>query len=143
MAGQAILLGALILLPGRDDWPTPTWLQTVASILFFGGLILVALAALRLGSALTPTPVPTAHGELATGGFYRFVRHPIYTGVLTLVAGMTLRSGSWIHLAVAIATLVFFDQKAAWEETQLRGRYDGYDAYAAATPKFFPRPKRR
>ena len=143
VAGQAVLLGALILIPGRDDWPTPSWLLIVASILFFGGLILVAVAALRLGSALTPTPVPTAHGELATGGFYRFVRHPIYTGVLTLVAGMTLRSSSWLHLVIALVTLVFFDRKAAWEETQLSERYPGYDDYAATTPKFFPRPGQR
>ncbi len=140
VAGQAILLGALILLPSRDDWPTPGWLETIASIVFFAGLATIGLAALRLGTALTPTPVPNQRGTLSTTGFYRYVRHPIYTGVLAVVAGMTLRSGSWIHLAIAAATVVFFDRKATWEEQQLTERFPDYPAYAATTPKFVPRP---
>lgn len=142
VGGQAVLLGALILLPGRDDWPTPGWVEALAAVLFFGGLALIGLAAFGLGTALTPTPVPTQHGTLTTGGFYRYVRHPIYTGVLSVVAGMTLRSGSWIHVAVAILTVGFFDRKAAWEEQQLVEHYPGYPAYAAMTPKFVPQPWR-
>ena len=143
VAGQAVILGALILLPGSDAWPRPDVLLALAGILFFGGLALIAVAALRLGSALTPTPVPSERGQLATGGLYRFVRHPIYTGVLTTVAGMTLRSGSWLHLGVAAASIVFFDRKAAWEEGALHEHYPDYAAYAARTPRFFPRPWQR
>lgn len=142
VGGQALLLGALILIPGRNDWTLPAWLAAVAGVIFFGGLALVAVAALGLGSALTPTPVPTRSGSLTTTGLYRYVRHPIYTGVLAVVAGMTMRSGSWIHLGIALATLIFFDRKSAWEEAQLRDRYPGYAAYAATTPKFMFRPRR-
>ncbi len=142
VGGQAVLLGALIILPGRDDWATPGWLVGIAGLAFFGGLAIVGLAALGLGTSLTPTPVPTQNGSLKTGGFYRYVRHPIYTGVLAVVAGMTLRSGSWIHLALAAITIVFFDRKAAWEEAQLTERFPDYPAYAATTPKFVPQPWR-
>lgn len=138
VAGQAVLLGLLILLPGGDGWGRPRWLLAVAGVLFFGGLALVAVAALRLGAGLTPTPVPTQAGQLTTSGLYRFVRHPIYTGVLLTAAGMVMRSGSWLQLGVGVALLVFFDRKAAWEEQQLRDRYPGYADYAAKTPKFFP-----
>lgn len=143
VGGQAILLGCLILLPGRDDWPTPSWLQSLAAVLFFAGLGLIVLASLGLGRGLTPTPVPSERGALTTGGFYRYVRHPIYTGVLAVVAGMTLRSGSWIVLAIAVLTVAFFDRKAAWEEQQLTAHYTDYPAYAAATPRFIPRPWQR
>lgn len=142
VAGQVVLLGALILLPGRDDWQTPGLLLTIAGALFLGGLAIIALAALGLGAGLTPTPVPTERGSLITTGFYRHVRHPIYTGVLGVITGMTLRSGSFIHLAVAVVTIVFFDRKAAWEEQQLRNWYTGYVDYAAKTPKFVPQPWR-
>ncbi len=138
VAGQALLLGALVVVPGGDAWPKPTALVTVALVLVVAGLALVAVAALRLGTALTPTPVPNRTGMLTTGGLYRYVRHPIYTGVLAAVAGVTLRSGSWIHVGVAAVTVVFFDRKAAWEEAQLRRHYPGYDDYAARTPKFVP-----
>lgn len=142
VGGQAVLLGALVLLPGRDDWSTPGWISIPASALLFGGLAIIFAAAIGLGSALTPTPVPTKSGSLSTGGLYRFVRHPIYTGVLAVVAGLTLGSGSWIHLAIGIATVVFFDRKAAWEEQQLIEKYPDYPSYAATTPKFIPQPWR-
>ncbi len=138
VAIQVVLLVTLVVLPGRDDWPTPRWVWMTGQVLVIGGLGLVVAASLGLGTSLTATPVPRERGELVTGGLYRFVRHPIYTGVLTLVVGLTLRSGSVITLAVAVVTAVFFDRKARWEEAQLRQQYAGYDAYASHTPRFVP-----
>ncbi len=140
--GQVVVLGLVILVPGRDDWSNPGWVSVIAAVLFFGGLALVAVAALGLGNALTPTPVPTEAGTLVTSGFYGLVRHPIYTGVLAIVAGMTLRSTSWVHVGMAVVAYVFFDRKAAWEEQMLSERYPDYPAYAAQTPRFIPRPFR-
>lgn len=142
VAGQAVLLVCVALLPGRADWPTPGWLEAVAGIVFFAGLAVIGAAALGLGRALTPTPVPNHRGDLITNGFYRYVRHPIYTGVLAVVTGMTLRSGSWPVLAVATLTFVFFDRKAAWEEQQLVSQFPDYPTYAARTPRFIPQPWR-
>jgi len=67
------------------------------------------------------------------------MRHPIYTGVLTIVAGIVLRSGSVIQALVGVATVAFFTVKAKWEEGQLRERYADYDSYAAEVPRFLPR----
>jgi len=142
VAMQAVLIGALVFLPGRDDWPTPDWLASFGFALLVSGFLLMLAAALRLGRALTPTPVPSKYGKLTTSGLYRYMRHPIYTGVLLVVVGLGLRSGSWISAAVAVVTVVFFNAKAAWEEDRLTERYDGYAAYAAATPRFVPRPGR-
>lgn len=142
VGGQVLFLGCLILLPGRSDWPTPGWLEAVAGAVFFVGLAVIGVAALGLGRALTPTPVPNQRGALTTNGFYRYVRHPIYTGVLAVVTGMTVRSGSWFVLGVALSTFVFFDRKAAWEEQQLVSEFPDYPAYAASTPRFVPQPWR-
>ncbi len=139
---QALLIGALVVLPGRDDWATPSWLNTVGSVLLLSGFAVMVAASLRLGRALTPTPVPTKHGQLTTSGLYRYVRHPIYSGVLLVVAGMAVPSGSWISATVAATTVVFFNAKARWEEARLAERYDDYAAYAADTPRFVPRPAR-
>ncbi len=143
VAGQVVLLVALVLLPGRDDWPTPSWVWMVGQVLVLAGFVLMIVASLRLGRGLTATPVPAARGQLVTGGLYRYVRHPIYTGVLLIVVGLTLRSGSFVTLAVAAVTVVFFDRKARWEEAQLRERYPEYADYAARTRRFVPgRPHR-
>jgi protein-S-isoprenylcysteine O-methyltransferase Ste14 len=142
VALQAILLVLLVLLPRRSDWPTPSWLVTAGFGLIVVGLGVIAAAALGLGRSLTPTPVPVGYGKLTTTGLYRLVRHPIYSGVLAIVVGLGIRSGSVISGAVAVATVIFFNRKAAWEEARLAEHYPEYPAYAAVTPRFIPRPRR-
>ncbi len=138
VAAQAVLLVALVVLPAGDAWPTPAWLEWTGQGLVLLGLAVGAVAALRLGSSLTPTPVPRAAGSLTTDGLYGLVRHPIYTAVLVIVVGLVVGSGSVGRLAVGTATVVFFNAKAAWEERRLIERYPDYLAYAARTPRFVP-----
>lgn len=138
VAAQVVLLLALVLVPSGSAWSLPSWLATLAGLLVIGGLVVVVLAALSLGRALTPTPVPNGRGELRTGGLYRFVRHPIYTGVLAVVLGLTLRARSWLGLLVGVLTIAFFTVKARWEEARLAETFAGYVAYAAVTPRFVP-----
>lgn len=142
VAVQAVLLVALILLPGRSDWSTGGIVSPIGFAFLIAGFVIMAIAALSLGRSLTPTPVPVAQGELTTSGLYSYMRHPIYSGVLAIVVGLTVRSGSWLHLAVAAATVAFFTAKARWEEARLAEHYPGYEAYAATTPRFVPRPWR-
>jgi protein-S-isoprenylcysteine O-methyltransferase Ste14 len=143
VVGQVVLLVTLVVLPSGDTWPTGTAVRTIGQVLLIAGFAVMITASLRLGTGLTPTPVPSERGHLVTGGLYRYVRHPIYTGVILIVIGLTVRSGSVVTLAVAVVAVVFFDRKARWEEAQLSDRYDGYTEYAARTPRFVPGwPKR-
>jgi protein-S-isoprenylcysteine O-methyltransferase Ste14 len=139
VAVQAALLVSLAISPRADDWPTPGWLDVLGYAAMVAGLVVVVVAGRRLGSALTPTPVPADHATLATAGPYRRVRHPIYSGVLLVVLGIAIRSGSLVTAAVALITVAFFHLKAAWEERRLAERYPDYARYAAATPRFVPR----
>lgn len=143
VAVQALLLVALILLPGGDDVAVPGWLRALAAVVFAVGCVIAIVAGVSLGRALTATPVPTAAGSLRTDGLYRYVRHPIYTGVILIVVAVAMRSGSFATVAVAAVTIAFFGVKTRWEERRLAGRYADYPAYAARTPKFFPRGVRR
>lgn len=143
VAGQAILLVLLIVLPGAGDWPSPLPLFLIGRVLFFGGLLLIVAASLRLGTSLTPTPVPISGGQLKTGGLYSLVRHPIYTGVLAVVLGIIIRSRSFVVLVIGAATIGFFYVKSSWEEGQLRRRYPDYGIYASRTPRFIPRLNRK
>lgn len=141
VAVQGVLLLLIVLLPSADHWPTPTAVRRLGDVLFIGGILFVAAASLRLGRSLTPTPVPNQSGELTTSGLYRLVRHPIYTGVLALVVGLTIRSGNLLCLVVGLVLIVFFNVKARWEEERLASTYTGYRAYADRTPRFIPRPR--
>lgn len=139
VAAQAILIGALALMPSADHFAVPSWLRSVATALFCAGVVISVIACGFLGRSLTATPVPTSHATLRTSGPYRYVRHPIYTGVVLIVIAMSARSGSVFGLAVGAATVGFFHWKAAWEEQRLRDRFSAYAHYASTTPRFLPR----
>jgi protein-S-isoprenylcysteine O-methyltransferase Ste14 len=143
VAVQVVLLGALVLVPRGSAWSTPAWLRGVSVGLVVLGLGVAVVSGLALGRALTPTPVPNGRGRLRTDGLYGLVRHPIYTGVLTVVVGLTLGSGSWAGLALGLVTVGFFGVKARWEEARLAEAFPDYGAYAAGTPRFVPRSRRR
>ncbi len=49
----------------------------------------MVVAATALGRGLTAAPLPNSHAELRTGGLYRFVRHPIYSGLLLFAVART------------------------------------------------------
>ncbi len=136
---QIVLIGLLIVLPGGDAWSRPQWVRAVTQVLFFAGLGIVLAGSVGLGRLLTATPEPKAHGQLRTGGLQSVVRHPIYSGVMLLVAGMVLRSGNLLALFVGCVLVVFFNVKARWEEARLRRAYADYDEYARSVPRFIPR----
>jgi protein-S-isoprenylcysteine O-methyltransferase Ste14 len=138
VAAQAALLAALILLPGRDDFPVPSWVRSAADAAFWLGLALIVLAAAFLGRSLTATPVPLDRAELRTTGPYRWARHPIYSGVILVVIAISLRSGSVITVAIGALTLAFFVVKSTWEERRLTERFPEYPDYAARTGRFLP-----
>lgn len=143
VAVQAALLIALIALGGSDDWPTPRWLELAGTVMVVLGLLIAAVAASGLGRLLTPTPVPRAGGQLVTAGFYRHVRHPVYSGVLLVVAGLVVASGRWLSLGLGVVAVVFFYGKSTWEEQRLAEHYPDYPAYRETTPRFLPRPGSR
>ena len=135
---QLVLLAAVFLLPGGDAWTPPSWLSDVAHGLSLAGLAAVAAGLVNLGRSATPLPVPVENGELRSSGLYRFVRHPIYSGVMTLVVGSAIGSGSIAIASVAATLVAWLIVKARWEERRLAARYPGYAAYAARTPRFIP-----
>lgn len=137
---QAALLVALVLVPGGDTWPSSGVVEVIGLGLMVLGVVVMVTAATSLGRSLTPTPVPARDGELTTSGLYRFVRHPIYSGLLVLVIGLVVRTGSWTGVLLGVVTIGFFHVKAAWEEARLADRYPDYERYAARTPRFVPRP---
>ncbi len=143
VGAQVVLLVALVLVPTGTAWPMPPWLSVLSVALTVAGLVGIAVASLTLGRTLTPTPVPNGRGELRTGGLYRCVRHPIYTGVLAVVVGVTLGTRQWAGLALGLVTVAFFAVKARWEEARLTEAFPTYADYAAGTPRFVPFLPRR
>ena len=116
----------------------PAALTAVCSVGTVVGLAVMVIAATGLGRGLTATPLPNAHATLRTGGLYRFARHPIYSGLLLMMASITLASGSGFRLLTLGMLVVLLTVKARWEEARLAQRFEGYADYAARTPRFIP-----
>lgn len=135
---QFALLAVLVVAGGDDDWPVPGWLDVVGALAMVAGLVIVVLAALGLGRGLTAAPLPNERAELRTGGAYRVVRHPIYSGLLLFVLAHTVVSASWLQVVVCLLLVALLTAKARWEEQRLQARFPGYAAYAARTARFVP-----
>jgi protein-S-isoprenylcysteine O-methyltransferase Ste14 len=138
VAGQFLLIGILVLLPNRHDWPVNTALTVACSAATVLGLAVMVIGATGLGRGLTATPLPNAHAQLRTGGLYRYARHPIYSGLMLMMASITVASGSVLRLLTLAALVLLLNGKARWEETRLAQRFEGYGDYAARTPRFVP-----
>jgi protein-S-isoprenylcysteine O-methyltransferase Ste14 len=75
--------------------------------------------------------------KLVTGGLYRWVRHPIYTGslmVIWLLAGM-----SWNVLAFNLGLTAYLVVGIVLEERKLQAEFGSeYEEYARRTPVLIP-----
>jgi protein-S-isoprenylcysteine O-methyltransferase Ste14 len=142
VAGQAALLAALAVLPRRHDWPLPPVLRATAVLLAGSGVGVVAAASTSLGKGLTALPIPNERAELRTGGLYRYVRHPVYTGVLSAALARTVLLRNRWAVPVTAGLVALLTVKARFEEAHLRARFAGYDAYARRTPRFAPSVRR-
>jgi len=138
---QAILLIALFFGP-KDIFGLPTMLnQTlwwIGQILFYSGIVITIWAAILLGPNLTPLPKPKPSGELIQSGLYRFVRHPIYFGVILVSFGCSGIEQTIYTLVLAFILLIFFDLKSRQEERWLTQKFSEYDVYKQNTKKLIP-----
>jgi len=126
-------LGAADSFLNRID---PDWIRWLGGALVTAGGLVVAWGIRSLGKNLTPGTEPLSEAELVTAGAYAHFRHPIYTGVVLLLAGYTLAWSNWtLALLIGFISLQYFQAKAAVEERWLRERFPGYQSYMLHVPR--------
>jgi len=67
---------------------------------------------------------------VATGGPYRFVRHPSYFGGILIEMAVPIMLGSWWALIPGGLDAILFVIRTALEDKTLQAELDGYQAYA-------------
>ena len=138
---QIPLMLTVLVVPfrfGAGHFVPAGMLPVAGMMLTVSGIFLTVWALRSLGDALTPFPQPLDGATLHWRGPYRWMRHPIYSGVLLAGFGWALW---WLSIAGAICASVlsvFFDRKAAYEENWLRQKYPDYSSYAQRVKKFVP-----
>ena len=83
-------------------------------------------------------------GSLATTGPYARVRHPQYAAFVLVLLGFLLQWPTLLTLAMFPVLVVMYVRLAKREERDVREEFGAeYDRYAANTPGFLPRLRRR
>ena len=126
-------LGEADFLLNRID---PAWIRWLGVAVMTAGAAVVAWGVRSLGRNLTPGTEPLPGAELITSGAYAHVRHPIYAGVVLLLAGYTLAWSNWtLGLVVGVIALQYFQAKAGVEERWLMERFPAYKTYMRHVPR--------
>jgi protein-S-isoprenylcysteine O-methyltransferase Ste14 len=146
MFRHAILALVLILL--LTDWPgsgilhhrfIPEYraLAWVGAALIFTGVQLAIWARYKLGGNWSDKVVLKVDHELIQTGPYRYLRHPIYTGVILAVAGTALTVGQWRGIVALVLLTANYFVKAAREEKILASNFGAAFANHKRRTAFF------
>ncbi|HEX2315759.1 MAG TPA: isoprenylcysteine carboxylmethyltransferase family protein [Thermomonospora sp.] len=139
-----------VLLPwwitgARSGDPSGPWavpLQVLGALLIVPGVYVLLHAFVRFVVEGLGTPAPAAPpSRLVVGGFYRYVRNPMYVAILAIVLGEALLMARPVLLLYALAVWAAPAAFVRWYEEPhlLRVFGDEYRRYRAAVPAWIPR----
>ena len=92
-----------------------------------------------LGMNITDTVVTRKQSYFVDWGPYRYVRNPMYTGLLSLGIGLGLALQDWTIFAGFTGVFILLALRTKREETYLIARFgDQYRDYMSRVGRFFP-----
>jgi len=147
VAAPCVVAGLIPWWLSRELWPPFLSLEltrAVGAVLIVAGLpgILDSFARFAREGLGTPAPIaPTRH--LVVSGLYRYVRNPMYVGVVAVIAGQAILFADWrVLLYAALVWLACHLFVVAYEEPTLSRTFGAeYEAFRAHVPRWIPQPK--
>lgn len=146
-----------VLIPGSVTVLIPYYLLPDGAGAEFSRRRLLGLALIALGTAGyfwcawnfawgglgTPAPIDPPKTIVARG-LHRYVRNPMYVGVLTVLAGEAVLFASLrLWIAAVVGWLLFHTFVVLYEEPTLRSKFRAsYEEYCGAVPRWIPRWRR-
>lgn len=109
----------------------------IGLILAIIGFLIVLSAILQLNKNLSPFPTPKNNSVLIQNGLYKFVRHPIYSGIILLFLGYGIYQDSIFKLLITFLLFILFYFKTNYEENQLQKKFPEYTLYKKKVGRFF------
>lgn len=134
LVAMQLALMAVIALPweGRGFGFAP------AGVVALGAVIGAwALTANRPGN-FNIRPESRVGGRIATGGPYRWIRHPMYAALLVACAGFCAGYASPWRWGALVALALVLRAKAGVEEASMSARHSGYADYMRRTRRIVP-----
>lgn len=148
-----MFFGGPTIVAGLVPWLLTRWhadeqplvLRILGAIVLALGAVLVLETTARFAFQGRGTPAPWAPPErFVETGSYRYVRSPMYLGVILLIVGQALLLGQEILYAwAAFAWLLFTSFLVFYEEPQLVRRFgESYEDYRRRVRRWTPtRPR--
>ena len=111
----------------------------IGLILICCGVLIMCIALLQLNINLSPFPSPKNNSVLIQNGLFKYIRHPVYTGILFNLFGYGLYSQSFYKLSITVVLFILFYYKSVYEEKRLSSKFTIYSGYKKGTGRFFPK----
>jgi protein-S-isoprenylcysteine O-methyltransferase Ste14 len=141
-----LFLGFWMLFERNWDVLDPRLVPNIPSVRWIGlsltavGVAIGIWARVSLGANWSGVVTLKDGHELISKGLYRWIRHPIYTGILLAMSGTAVIKGhlrGWVGFLIVLAAFYF---KARREEGFLRQEFGArFEEHARRTGMFLPR----
>lgn len=144
--GLPLFLSIVIYIvnPNWMSWseiPLPGWIRWVGAVFAIGSLPWIFALFSSIGGNISETVLTKNSHELVKTGPYRWVRHPVYSGSLLMLAGVGLMAANVFILSLVFISwvgVIFLIIPA--EERNLIERFgEEYKLYRSRTGKLLPR----
>ncbi|HEV8666433.1 MAG TPA: isoprenylcysteine carboxylmethyltransferase family protein [Candidatus Paceibacterota bacterium] len=114
------------------------WWGVLSCALAIAGVCIAIWARYYLGCNWGMPMTVKENAELVTSGPYKWIRNPIYTGVMLILIGSGLVAGVW-WLIICLGTVAYFILSVFQEEKiMLKAFPNTYPAYKARTWRLVP-----
>jgi protein-S-isoprenylcysteine O-methyltransferase Ste14 len=140
---RAVIVGIVVVLArfgAFHDRSTNTtaWRAGLGLALLALGLGFAVWARVNIGRNWGTPMTQKNDPELVTSGPYRFVRHPIYSGILLAGVG-TAVALTWLWLTAVVIAGIYFVYSATVEERYMTEQFpDAYPEYKRSTKMLVP-----
>lgn len=126
---------AVIVLTTRWDADQRVWFAGLA----IPGALLAVWAWFVMGfTKLRITPDVAKNASLVTAPPYRWIRHPMYSGLLLFCLAFLTVDDRWWRIFAFLALAITLEAKSRMEERLLSERFPDYNRYQLCSWRFFP-----
>lgn len=136
---QALLFIVYIVNLKIIDIKLSSVITTTGLLIAIIGIFIFLIAILQLSNNLSPFPTPKNDSSLIKNGLYKYMRHPIYTGILLMFYGYGVYQESLYKILITSVLLILFSVKSRYEESKLKQKFPSYSTYTLKTGRFLPK----
>jgi len=135
VALQFGLLGGLFL---ASHFSTNNTYIPATTFLMIFGLAVIGAAYFVLRPSLRISPIPKEGAPFIVRGIYKYVRHPMYLGVLSIGMALAANADNAIGWSLWVLLLFTLNIKAKFEDALLRAIHPEAVHYQMHTSKILP-----